>query len=158
MVSVNPPATAGGTDLRFKTTESVGGADRLCWLCGAARGRHPRTLLPGALRRRRAFDYNVAFSNFPTAAHVELQVVARAQLYGREAVELSAHVETTGIVSAALYALNNTYVTHVDAATGLPYRTRRSLYEGPYIENSTREFVAAAPAPAAKGNPTAAAT
>src|SRR4051794_32504332 len=53
--------------------------------------------------------YTVAFSNFPTAAHVELQVAERGQLYGREGVELRAHVETIGVVAAALYALNNNY-------------------------------------------------
>ncbi|HEV3471331.1 MAG TPA: DUF3108 domain-containing protein [Pyrinomonadaceae bacterium] len=84
--------------------------------------------------------YNVAFSNFPTAAHVELRVAGRGQFYGREGVELSAHVETTGVVYAALYALNSTYTTYVEPATGLPYRARRNIQEGPRVEDVTREF------------------
>ncbi|MDQ3806237.1 MAG: DUF3108 domain-containing protein, partial [Acidobacteriota bacterium] len=84
--------------------------------------------------------YNVAFSNFPTAAHVELRVAGRGQFYGREGVELRAHVETTGVVYAALYALNNTYTTFVEPATGLPYRARQTIQEGPRVEDVTREF------------------
>jgi hypothetical protein len=86
--------------------------------------------------------YTVAFSNFPTAAHVELFVAGRGQLYGREGVELHAHVETIGVVSAALYALDNTYVTFVDPATGLPYRAQRVIREGARVEDLTRDYSA----------------
>ena len=86
--------------------------------------------------------YTVAFSNFPTAAHVELLVAGRGQLYGREGVELHAHVETIGVVSAALYALDNTYVTFVDPATGLPYRAQRVIREGARVEDVTRDYSA----------------
>lgn len=92
--------------------------------------------------------YNVAFSNFPTAAHIELRVTGRGQFYGREGVELHAHVETTGIVYAALYALNNTYTTYVDPSTGLPYRARQSVQEGARVEDVTHDFNAAAGASA----------
>ena len=39
--------------------------------------------------------YNVSFSNFPSAAHVEVEVVSRGVYFGRDAVQLRAHVETT---------------------------------------------------------------
>ena len=39
--------------------------------------------------------YNVSFSNFPTAAHAELQVVNRGNFYGRDGIELRAHVKTS---------------------------------------------------------------
>jgi hypothetical protein len=84
--------------------------------------------------------YNVAFSNFPTAAHVQLRVAGRAQYFGREGVELHAHVETTGIVAAALYALNNTYTTYVDPATGQPYRTRQTVQEAGRTDEATRDL------------------
>jgi hypothetical protein len=84
--------------------------------------------------------YTVAFSNFPTAAHVELLVAGRGQFYGREGVELHAHVETIGIVSAALYSLDNDYVTYVDAATGLPYHTQQVIRQAARIENVTRDY------------------
>src|SRR3954471_3724749 len=84
--------------------------------------------------------YTVSFSNFPVAAHVELSVASRGQLYGREGVELQAHVETVGVISAALYAINNNYVSFVDPATGLPYRARQEIREGARVENVTRDY------------------
>jgi Protein of unknown function (DUF3108) len=84
--------------------------------------------------------YTVSFSNFPVAAHVQLTVAAHGQLYGREGVELQAHVETVGVVSAALYALNNNYVSFVDPATGLPYRARLEIREGSRVENITSDY------------------
>ena len=86
--------------------------------------------------------YTVSFSNFPTAAHVELLVAGRGQFYGREGVELHAHVETIGVISAALYALDNSYVTFVDPATGLPYRAQRVIREGARVEDVTRDYSA----------------
>jgi hypothetical protein len=67
--------------------------------------------------------YNVSFSNFPSAAHVETEVVARGMHFGREAVQLRAHVETTGVINVALYAINNDYTTYIDPQTGLPFRS-----------------------------------
>jgi hypothetical protein len=84
--------------------------------------------------------YTVSFSNFPVAAHVELSVASRGQLYGREGVELQAHVETVGVISAALYALNNNYISLVDPATGLPYRARQEIHEGARVENVVRDY------------------
>lgn len=84
--------------------------------------------------------YTVAFSNFPTAAHVELLVAGRGQLYGREGVELHAHVETIGVISAALYALANNYVTFVDPSTGLPYRAQQVIREGARVADVTRDY------------------
>ena len=84
--------------------------------------------------------YTVSFSNFPVAAHVEMLVAARGQLYGREGVELQAHVETVGVISAALYALNDSYVSFVDPSTGLPYRSRQEIREGTRVENLTRDY------------------
>ena len=69
--------------------------------------------------------YNVSFSNFPSAAHVELEVVARGVFFEREAVQLRAHVETTGVVNVALYAVNNDYTTYINPETGLPFRTEQ---------------------------------
>ncbi len=85
-------------------------------------------------------SYNVSFSNFPTAAHVELLVAGRGQFSGREGVELRAHVETIGVVSAALYSINNDYVTFVDPSTGLPYRAQQTIREGARTENVTSDL------------------
>lgn len=88
---------------------------------------------PAPYRVGEQLTYTVSFSNFPTAAHVQLLVAGRGQLQGREGVELHAHVETIGVVSAALYALNNDYVTLVEPATGLPYRARQFVRDGLHV-------------------------
>lgn len=84
--------------------------------------------------------YTVAFSNFPTAAHVEMLVAGRGQFYGREGVELHAHVETIGVISAALYSLANNYVTFVDPSTGLPYHAQQVIREGARVADVTRDY------------------
>jgi len=67
--------------------------------------------------------YNVAFSNFPTAAHVEVEVASRGTHFGRDAYQLKAHVETTGVINVAVYAINTDYTTYIDPQTGLPFRS-----------------------------------
>ncbi len=73
--------------------------------------------------------FNVSFSNFTSAAHVELEVAAKGTFFGRDAVQLRARVETTGLVNAALYAINNNYITYVTPDTGLPFRRQQILRE-----------------------------
>ena len=116
----------------------------LC-LCAAARAQTRTDVAGGPFsdapyRVGEQLTYTVAFSNFPTAAHVELLVAGRGQFYGREGVELHAHVETIGVVSATLYALDRTFVTFVDPTTGLPYRAQRVVNEGARVEDVTRDY------------------
>ena len=74
--------------------------------------------------------YNVSFSSFVSAAYVEIVVAGRGTFFGRDAFQLKGHVETKGAVYAALYALNNDYITYVDAATGLPIRSEQVVRDG----------------------------
>ena len=95
----------------------------------------------GVYRTGERLSYNVSFSRFTDAAHVVLFVAGRQNIGGRETVELRAHVETTGVVSAALYSLNNDYTSFVEPATGLPVRTRQVVREGNVsAADSEREF------------------
>jgi len=84
--------------------------------------------------------YNVAFSNFPSAAHVEVEVVSRGIHFGREAVQLRAHVETTGVINVALFAINNDYTTYVDPQTGLPFRTEETVRDAIRNADSVQDF------------------
>jgi hypothetical protein len=84
--------------------------------------------------------YNVSFSNFVSAGHVELFVAARGTYYGREAIELHAHVETTGVVYAALYSLNNDYVSYVDPTNGQPFRAQQVVREAARSANTSSDF------------------
>ena len=86
----------------------------------------PLTSSQSPYRVGERLTYNVAYSNFPSAAHVEVEVVARGNFYGRDAIQLRAHVETTGVINVALFAINNDYVSYVDPNTGLPFRTEQT--------------------------------
>ena len=84
--------------------------------------------------------YNVSFSNFPSAAHVEVEIVSRGMHFGRESVQLRAHVETTGVINVALFAINNDYVTYVDPNTGLPFRSEETVRDAIRSSDSVQDF------------------
>jgi len=84
--------------------------------------------------------YNVSFSNFISVAHVELLVVARGTFAGREGIQLRGHVETTGLVNAALFAINNEYISYIDPETGLPFRTQQILREPSRTSDSSDDL------------------
>jgi hypothetical protein len=84
--------------------------------------------------------YNISYSSFPSAAHAEFEVVARGMFYGREAVHLRAHLETTGVVNVALFALNNDYVTYIDPETGLPFRSQETARDVIASAQASQEF------------------
>lgn len=73
--------------------------------------------------------YNVNYSQFVSAAHVELVVAGRGIFFERDGIQLKAHVETTGVVNVALLSLNNDYTTYVFAESGLPYRSQQVVRE-----------------------------
>lgn len=68
--------------------------------------------------------YNVSFSAFPSAAHIELWIAGYGTYYSRPGIQLRAHAETTGIVNAALFSVNSDYVAFVAPDTGQPFRTQ----------------------------------
>ena len=84
--------------------------------------------------------YDVSFSNFISAAHVEIRVVALGNFFGREAILLRGHVETTGVVNVALFAINDDYNSYVDPQTGLPYRSELVRHEGTRANESAQEL------------------
>lgn len=93
---------------------------------------------PAPYRIGERLTYNVSFSNFISAAHVEMLVAGRGTFFGREGVQLKGHVETNGVVSAALFAINSDYVTYIDPASGLPFRSQQTVTEATRsVETST---------------------
>ena len=84
--------------------------------------------------------YNVSYSTFPSAAHVEVEVVSRGNFFGRDAIQLRAHVETTGVVNVALFAINNDYVSYIDPNTGLPFRTEESARDAIKAASAVQDF------------------
>ncbi|HEV7374275.1 MAG TPA: DUF3108 domain-containing protein [Pyrinomonadaceae bacterium] len=84
--------------------------------------------------------YNVTFSNFIDAAHIEILVAERGTFFTRDGLQLRAHVETTGVVNAALYSINNDYTSYIDPETGIPYRTQQVIREGGRISDTSSEY------------------
>lgn len=95
---------------------------------------------PAPYRVGERLTYNISFSNFISAAHVELLVAARGTFFGREGIQLKGHVETNGVVNAALFAINNDYITYVDPATGLPYYGQQTIRETARTTETSADF------------------
>lgn len=95
---------------------------------------------PAPYRVGERLTYNVSFSSFISAAHVELLVAARGTFFGREGIQLKGHVETNGMVNAALFAINNDYITYVDPATGLPYHGQQTIRETVRTTETSADF------------------
>ena len=83
--------------------------------------------------------YNISFSAFPSAAHAEFQVVSRGTFFGREAIQIRAHVQTTEIVNVALLSLNKDYTTYIDPATGLPFRSEETVRDAIHASESAQD-------------------
>ncbi len=84
--------------------------------------------------------YNVSFSSFVSAAHLEMLVAARRNFFGRDAVQLKGHIETTGMVNAALFAVNNDYITYVDPTSGMPFRGQQILRAASRTSDTSADF------------------
>ena len=84
--------------------------------------------------------YNVSFSNFISAAHVDFQVVTRGTFFGREGIQLRSHIQTTGVVNVALFAINNDYITYVDPQTGLPFRSQQVVRQASRASDTSQDF------------------
>ena len=100
----------------------------------------PQSFSQSPYRVGERLTYNVSFSNFPDAAHVEVEVVSRGTYFGREAIQLRAHVETNGVINVALFAINNDYTTYVDPANGLPFRVEESARDAIRSADSVQDF------------------
>ncbi len=93
-----------------------------------------------AYRAGERLSYNVDFSHFVSAAHLELFVAGRGTFFNREGVQLRAHVETVGVVNVALLSINNDYTTYVDPQTGLPYRAQQVVRQAGRTAEAERDY------------------
>ena len=95
---------------------------------------------PAAYRVGERLTYNVSFAQFVSAGHIEMFVAGRGRYFDRDGILLQAHVETSGVINAALLSLNNDYTTYVDAATGLPYRSQQVVREAGRTTEASTEY------------------
>lgn len=95
---------------------------------------------PGIYRVGERLTYNVSFSSFINAAHIELFIANGGMLFDRPGLEIRAHIETTEVVNVALYSINNDYTTFIDPATGIPFRSTQVIREGGTTSDKTSEY------------------
>jgi hypothetical protein len=95
---------------------------------------------PQPYRVGERLTYDVSFSQFVSAAHVELLVAARDTFFGRDGIELHAHAETTGLINVALFAINNDYITYVDPTSGLPYRAQQVIRQAGRTSDTSSDY------------------
>src|SRR5262249_14912777 len=74
--------------------------------------------------------YNVPWSGFPTAARLEMEVVAQGQFYGRESYQLRSRVETLGQVRSLFGDVDNQYTSYVSPGDAVPYRVVSAIHQG----------------------------
>jgi len=110
------------------------------WGSRVAKGQGSQPFSPAPYRVGERLTYNVSFSNFISAAHIELLVAARGNFFGRDALQLKGHIETTGMVNAALFAVNNDYITYVDPASGMPFRGQQILRAASRTSEASADF------------------
>lgn len=103
-------------------------------------GQTPLAFSSSPYRVGERLTYNVSFSNFPSAAHVEVEIMSRGMHFGREAIQLRAHVETTGVINVAVFAINHDYTTYIDPATGLPFRSEETARDAIKANGSVQDF------------------
>jgi len=71
---------------------------------------------------------------------MEFLVAARGNFFGREGIQLKGHVETNGMINAALFAINNDYITYVDPDSGFPYHGQQTIRETARTTETSADF------------------
>lgn len=92
--------------------------------------------------------YQVSFGKFPDAGFVELQVVSRGKLNGKDVIELRSRIKTLDIVSAAFLQLDENRTVYAAPDTGLPLYIVKTSNDGPlpkeiisnYLTQPTQSF------------------
>jgi hypothetical protein len=93
-----------------------------------------------AYRIGERLTYNVNYSHFISAGHIELFVAGRDKFFGREGIQLKAHVETSGVVSVAVLSINNDYTTYVFPDNGLPYRAQHVVRQADKTSEASIDY------------------
>jgi Protein of unknown function (DUF3108) len=93
-----------------------------------------------AYRIGERLTYNVNYSHFISAGHIELLVAGRDKFFGREGIQLKAHVETSGVVNVALLSINNDYTTYVFPDNGLPYRAQHVVRQAGQTSEASIDY------------------
>jgi hypothetical protein len=98
----------------------------------------PANSTPGSpLQVGEKLSFNVSWSNFVTAARMELELAGQGAFFGQEGYQLRTRVETVGYVRSLFAELDNEYTSYVDAKTLLPYRVQNTTRQGAESDDAT---------------------
>jgi hypothetical protein len=75
-------------------------------------------------------SFNVSWSNFPTAARLEMEVAQRGQFYGQDSYQIKTKVETSGQVRSLFGEIDNQYTSYVSSNNAVPHRVVNSIRQG----------------------------
>lgn len=85
-------------------------------------------------------SFNIGWSNFPTAARLELEVAERGQFFGLDSFQIKTKVETTGQVRSLFGEIDNQYTSYVSANNAVPHRVINSIRQGQKQNEETIVF------------------
>ncbi len=92
--------------------------------------------------------YSISFGKVDDSGYIELYVVSRGLLGGKDSVEIRSKFKTLGFVSATFALIDETRTVFAAADTGLPIFIRRTQNDGPlpvetisnFLKNPTSNF------------------
>lgn len=74
--------------------------------------------------------YNVTWSDFATAARIEIEVVGQGIFFGQDSYQVRTKVESLGRVRSLFGDLDHQYTSYVSAQMALPHRVVSSIRQG----------------------------
>ncbi|HRI04736.1 MAG TPA: DUF3108 domain-containing protein [Pyrinomonadaceae bacterium] len=111
-------------------------------------GRADAQLQPTHFRVGEKLTYTISFGTIEDSGYMELYVVSRGQLGGKDSVEIRSKFKTLGFVSATFAMIDETRTVFAAPDSGLPIFMRRTQSDGPlpvetvsnYLKNPTSNF------------------
>jgi hypothetical protein len=75
-------------------------------------------------------SFSVSWSNFPTAARLEMEVAERGQFFGQESYQIKTKVETIGPVRSLFGEIDNQYTSYINVNNAVPHKVVTSIRQG----------------------------
>ncbi|MCI0338844.1 MAG: DUF3108 domain-containing protein [Acidobacteria bacterium] len=85
-------------------------------------------------------SFNVSWSNFSTAARLELEVTERGQFFSQDSFQIKTKVETSGQVRSLFGEIDNQYISYISTSNAVPHRVVNSVRQGQKQKEETVIF------------------
>jgi hypothetical protein len=98
---------------------------------GTSSGPKTTSVYEGAsLRVGERLNYNVTWSEFSTAARIEMEVIGQGVFFGQDSYQIRTKVETLGQMRSLFGDIDHQYTSYVGPQTALPHRLVSSIRQG----------------------------